>query len=169
MEEVTIEHINPYLPYNVAVQYEGVINGNEIRDYKREWQKEQKEDSFFISYEGYKEPDEIKGLKIGFIKTVHYYLNGIQYRIGVKTGGLQTHYGTDRFKMLLQPMSDLTKEELIKQGFECHIDYLTHEQMPPLKAPAEMVNFLFSKYYDVFGLIDKGLAIDLKTLNTPTL
>jgi len=62
-------------------------------------------------------------------------------------------------KPILKPLSDLTKEELILAGFESHIDFLTHEKRDPILAPYWMIEYLFSKHYDVFGLIEKGLAI----------
>jgi len=62
-------------------------------------------------------------------------------------------------KPILIPLSDLTKEELREQGFSSHIDYLTHEKQNPLKAPFEMVQYLFTNHFDIYGLIDKGLAI----------
>ena len=67
-------------------------------------------------------------------------------------------------KPILRPLSDLTKEELIEQGFWHHIDFLTHEKQNPIEAPYFMVEYLLSKHFDVFGLIEAGLAIDINTL-----
>lgn len=71
-------------------------------------------------------------------------------------------------KPVLRPMSDLTKIELWDAGFNSHIDYLTHEMQNPLnkgwsvlKAPYNMVAYLFKHHFDVFGLIEKGLAISI--------
>lgn len=163
MEKVELKHMQPYLPYKVKVQYEGILNGAEISEYKKKWKKDHEGD-FSISYDGYKEPDEVIGKKIGYIKEVYYYNIYTKYRIGVKSGGLQTHYGADRFKMILKPMSDLTKEELMEFGFKNHIDYLTHEKQDPMKAPHEMIEYLFKNHYDVYGLIDKNLAININNL-----
>lgn len=66
-------------------------------------------------------------------------------------------------KPILRPLSDLTREEFELQVFNSHIDYLTYENKGTewtLKAPFDMVQYLFSKHIDVFGLIEKGLAID---------
>lgn len=68
------------------------------------------------------------------------------------------------FKPILRPLSDLTKEELKNQGFETHIDYLTHEKGNPIFAPYQMVKYLFSQHFDVFGLIDQDLAIDINKI-----
>lgn len=85
------------------------------------------------------------------------------------------------FKPILVPLSDLTQEELIQGKFNSHIDYLTHELQNPANktrlgaygkplwrvehAPYEMIEYLFSKHYDVFGLIDKKLAISIHDIN----
>ena len=77
-------------------------------------------------------------------------------------------------KPILKPFSELTKEELREHGFCSHIDFLTHEKRSPIGhaydygwkdgAPYEMVVYLFENHYDVFGLIDSGLAIDINTI-----
>lgn len=80
-------------------------------------------------------------------------------------------YYTD-IKPILKPLHDLTRGELEKQGFWHHIDWLTYELQTSKRnngikglekhikdAPYEMIDYLFSQHYDVFGLIDKGLAI----------
>ena len=79
-------------------------------------------------------------------------------------------------KIVLKPMKTLTQEELIAEGFGSHIDYLTHELQNPKnknrissdgkpswrveKAPFEMVQYLIREHYDVFGLLEAGLAVD---------
>lgn len=68
----------------------------------------------------------------------------------------------EHIKPVLLPLSMLTRDELKLQEFESHIDYLTHENKGvewTLKAPYNMVEYLISKKYDVFGLIEKGEAI----------
>ena len=75
-------------------------------------------------------------------------------------------------KPILRPLSDLTKEELLHQGFWHHIDYLTHELIHHLKndkdailkCPYTHIQYLFEHHYDVFSLIPEGLAIDINTL-----
>lgn len=75
-------------------------------------------------------------------------------------------------KLVLRPLSDLTRSELEKQGYWHHIDWLTHELQTSIKkngvkglekhineAPYEMIVYLLSRHYDIFGLIDKGLAV----------
>lgn len=83
-------------------------------------------------------------------------------------------------KPILRPLSDLSQIELLTAGFSSHIDYLTHELQNKDNhdridscgkklwrveaAPYEMVAYLFENHFDVFGLIEKGLAVDINTL-----
>jgi len=70
-------------------------------------------------------------------------------------------------KLILQPLSDVTRKELEEQGFDSHIDYLTYENQGvewTLEAPFNMVQYLLSQHYDIYGLIPAGLAIDRNTL-----
>lgn len=70
-------------------------------------------------------------------------------------------------KPILRPMSELTRNELEGNGFDSHIDYLTYENKGvewTLKAPYEMIVYLFDNHFDVFGLIEKGLAIDINKI-----
>ena len=67
-------------------------------------------------------------------------------------------------KPILRPLSDLTRTELEKAGFRYYIDYLTYENKGvewTLKAPYDMVVYLLSQHYDIYGLIEKGLAISI--------
>lgn len=66
----------------------------------------------------------------------------------------------NRYTPLLRPLSQLTRQELLNGGFTSHLDYLTHEKGDPMKAPYEMVRYLLSKHYDIFGLIQNNLAIE---------
>ncbi|RZK62255.1 MAG: hypothetical protein EOO95_15265 [Pedobacter sp.] len=85
-------------------------------------------------------------------------------------------------KAILRPMSDLTRSMLEEAGFNSHIDYLTHELQNEANsgrldsngkklwrvehAPYEMVAYLFREHFDVFGLIEKGLAISIHDVKT---
>ena len=71
-------------------------------------------------------------------------------------------------KPILRPLSYLTRFELEKAGFMYYIDYLTYENQGvewTLRAPYDMVVYLLSQHYDIYGLIEAGLAIDINTLN----
>lgn len=80
--------------------------------------------------------------------------------------------GNEHYKPILRPLTDLTKEELnnlhpliddgqfkslvnisIKYTESCLSDYL------------DIYNYLLSHHFDVFGLIDKGLAIPMSEID----
>jgi len=94
-----------------------------------------------------------------------------------------------KYKPILRPLSDLTKEiehngekfipckQLAKgehfpntYSFKIEIDtlnvvgYYTPESWLPLVSHYELWEKLFEWHFDVFGLIEKGLAIDINTL-----
>lgn len=74
------------------------------------------------------------------------------------------------FKPILRPLSDLTKKyyfDNLKDGdFE-----LSEEIIKEIKTISRgylkfyQLNYLLNHHFDVFGLIEKGLAIDINTLN----
>ena len=49
--------------------------------------------------------------------------------------------------------------------FSIWFDDLANIDKLVLQAPYEIFQFFLSNHYDVFGLIDKGLALNLNTLN----
>jgi hypothetical protein len=71
-----------------------------------------------------------------------------------------------QFKPILIPLSELTKESAINYGYpdEHHLERSVLSSHAPYKIWIELV----SEHYDVFGLIDKGLAIDINKLEDET-
>jgi hypothetical protein len=61
--------------------------------------------------------------------------------------------GIDVCKLLLRPLSDMTQEEF---RIDCN-----------LINPVERFRFRLSKGFDLFGLIDAGLALDATKLQQP--
>lgn len=83
---------------------------------------------------------------------------------------------TKKAKPILRPLSDLTKEiEHNGEKFVPMVEYssLRFEEISNYKGGQNVLNFiqvreyklLLEMHFDVFGLIDKGLAIDISTLN----
>lgn len=107
-DKLTLEQLAPYFPYGIEVEYEGILNGDEIKAYYKAFEKEHGDDFFATNQDYYKPPEKIIGKKIGYIKEVGFFLEYTRYRIGKK--GLQTHNNTDKFKPVLYPISCLTKE-----------------------------------------------------------
>lgn len=81
-------------------------------------------------------------------------------------------------KLILKSMNDLTNKELDsamwKIGHRSHIDWTTTEREYWIEKcgrdgwikdiPYAIMTYLFENHYDVFGLIEQGLAVDAKTL-----
>ncbi len=145
--KLELKEVLPYLPHKVKVQYLGIVNVSKYHNASFE----DNEDNGF-------------GLKVAEIKEIKIYNNYWKAYVGKYHGHLKSCINGYDMKLILHPLSDLTKEQLREQGFFSHIDYLTHEKQNPMKAPYEMIEYLFSQHFDVFGLIDKGLAVDINTL-----
>lgn len=93
-------------------------------------------------------------------------LNGLWYGDGVlKINGIKYH---DSIKPLLRPLSDLTKEieKLIndrdKDFLKVFFNTEKYELLNYLSYAT--IQFLLYKHADIFGLIPKGLAIDINTI-----
>lgn len=90
-----------------------------------------------------------------------FVLSGINFNtrtdIQIRTRGNRIYKISDlRFKPLLRPLSDLTKES------GNHIlDFRTGERIDILSLPYFIVEKLIECHFDVFGLIDQGLALPL--------
>lgn len=71
---------------------------------------------------------------------------------------------TDSIKLILRKLEDITNEECEAYNyimFTCHSVNKLQDQM---KTNAAMTKYLLEQRFDLFGLIDAGLAIDSKTL-----
>lgn len=188
--KLKLEHVQPYLEHRVKVQYEGIINGAELKEYCKRFNDGVDEsiyDSKYISKD-FNPPKAIKGLKIGYIKSVGYYKNHEVYNIGTKYYGLKSFYSWNPdFKLLLRPLSDLIKPiEVngktfilaqviwsvdVKEEEEFDLygtipDYWKNCMKLDFKNhfPYRDMKLLFKYHFDIFGLIDKKLAIDINTI-----
>lgn len=144
-----------HLYFGCRVQYEGILNGEELKKER----KENEGDCFFIP-----KVKEVRGVKIGILKSIETNVSNstIKCRIGRK--GLQTHYGNGNFKLILRPLSDITDEEKKRIGFDAYKVLRGSNSLPAFSESkvwaAEQTAFLLSKHFDLFGLIEAGLAID---------
>jgi hypothetical protein len=118
---------------------------------------------------GLKYQVELKEIKLMVISTgnIHNILRAVNEGV----------YGNE-YKPILRPLSDLNKKKQIAEYFCSFYDHLerinpsTHETKNcalMLDGTIEMqyyndYQFLFAWHFDVFGLIEKGLAIDINTL-----
>ena len=91
----------------------------------------------------------------------------------------------ERMKPILRPLSDMTEEEKqwVKLTWEAPFaafdrepdirifdyDSMHQARVPSMLACAEVTLYLLSKHFDLFGLIEAGLAIDKTKLHSQTL
>lgn len=180
MDELELKHIAPYLPYGLKVQYEGILNGKELKEYDKS--EPVLSDPYSEEYiEFWRNRREDIGLKISKIKEVKFYNNYIKFYVGRHHGYLKPLYLGD-FKPILRPLSLLIKEIEINgekfvpssrlyRDFDLSPNYYGRLGMlfngngidDPIHGYL-VVNKLFEWHFDVFGLIEKGLAIDINTL-----
>jgi len=71
------------------------------------------------------------------------------------------NYSLERIKPILRPLSDITEREIyeygeIEQACPINHSFLIYQ----CRVEAEQTKYLLSKHFDLFGLIDAGLAID---------
>lgn len=105
--------------------------------------------------------DEVK--KIGIMQSIsHNEDEAHPTRISISQMYNEEHIWM--FKPILHPLSSLTEQELIDNVIETHIDYLI-DGFDVLDVPYRVFEYLVSKHYDVFKLIQQELAIDYNTLN----
>lgn len=71
-----------------------------------------------------------------------------------KVSGVKYSARCDNYKPILRPLSDMTEEERSELIYLQNADQRAYYEM------AAQVKYLISKYFDLFGLIEAGLAID---------
>lgn len=79
------------------------------------------------------------------------------------------YFDRQQFYPILKPLSQLTEQEVAKVeialGGLSNFGILTRIQQEVLfYSNYNMIEYLLSNHYDIFGLIEKGLAVDAKTL-----
>lgn len=143
----------------VKCQYEGIINGKELKAQKKAYSIDKEPFSWDVQ--------PINGLKIGNLKSIHFKANGWSCYIGIKGGG-KAFYNGHNFKLLLLPLSELfttadfSVSNLITHGY--HNEFWSPEKFSVKHLYQNDLEILLENHFDVFGLIDKGLAIN-KALN----
>jgi hypothetical protein len=143
MEKLELKHLAPYLAYELSLLEEFEVNKNEVRT--------------------------LRGIELDMVITT---LN--RFPFNQRLPYVET-------KPILRPLSDLTKEievdgksfvpikELIEKGGLkigglSEYGMIKYIQRMPIMVDYWAVNYLFSWHFDVFGLIDAGLAVDVNTL-----
>jgi hypothetical protein len=150
--KLELKHLAPYLPYGLKC---------EILDYKCDY----------------------VGEKYGTIKGYYYIGDGVYYTF--KSDRDYAGKNTNNFKPILRPLSDLTKEIIEKYAtwgkvgvnhMDLEIEFEGYDddcymicrdkngRMIDRAVNSSDFDFLYENHFDVFGLIDKGLAININTL-----
>jgi len=162
-----------YLPYNVNCQFEGIINGREISKQRKEFQIENEP---FTNWEYYEPIKEIVGTKIAPLKAIRVYKKYFVVNCGIYAKGLKNFYNGNGAKLVLHPLSDLTKEiEFGKEKFIPAGKMITHGFHNTFWYDLEKFNYqylyemdyqnLLMWGFDIFKLIPNGLAVDINTLS----
>jgi hypothetical protein len=80
-------------------------------------------------------------------------------------------YAIEEIKPILRPLSDMTEEEMNHLGslttmtlYDCfdefYYDFLDQREDRPWETTFEITRYLLTRGFDLFGLIESGLALD---------
>lgn len=134
--ELEVKYLAPYLPYGLM----GITERNTIFEL-----------NIYSSMGGKIEKRDISGFLNNNIRPILLPLSDLD-------SSLKTN-----FEMLNSGLHD---EEMV--NLFCFENIGTDENLVDLditKLPYECVEYMFRNHYDVFGLIEKGLAVDNKKVN----
>jgi len=159
METLELKHIAPYLPYGLKVD---------------------------LSYYDDEEPQIVNGIPD------YSNINIDGGKASTYGARIIQEYSIDKIKPILRPLSDLTEEINIKNDVFIPVEYFeigdddsgteydngnikTIEKLIDISKyncfhdihylPFSLVQQLLEWHFDIYGLIDKKLAIDINTLN----
>jgi len=173
MDKLELKHLTPYLPYGLKVQYKGIINGKERKEYEDKWRKENPYPKMG-DLAKYRPIEEKIGLKIGKIKKVECWDNHTTLKVGIKSQGLKS-LSPNQIKPILRPLSDYCKKgTTIKNVMDsldcsrlvvCQLWDLYDRRLDLKAVKLETYEIMCKNHIDFNRLIEKGLAIDINTLN----
>lgn len=150
--ELQIQHIIGYLPWGLKVQYNGILNGEELKEHRKKLVSE----AWLSSNRNVNPPQELHGLKIGFVKGVSFWNCGLTYHVGIKSKGLKKIYSLMDLKPLLKPMT----KEVLEEVFEG----VTNIGWDMELYPKWIIDKFHKHHVDYQDLIGKGLAVNILTL-----
>ena len=127
MEILTIEHLAPYLPYNISLQF--IIRKDVVRT------------GVMTRLLNYSHETHTERVAIDNYDSEHIWM----------------------FKPILRPLEDLNKA--IWQEINTVFDFSELKDYDINFIPYSLFEFLIGNHFDVFDLIEKGLAIDINTLD----
>lgn len=143
---IPLHQIAPYLPFNLKIQYRGIVNGKVLSVEHKQFQMDGHPFDF---------TEAQYGLKTGTLKEIKIYKNYWKCYIVNSGRALKSFINGFDFKPLLIPLTPiqsfvvLTTEEclLVSKGLAHNI-------------PQWKFEILVENHYDVFGLIDAGVALN---------
>ena len=140
--ELELKHLAPYLPYNVEIYYLGTDIDFETPKFIRTKLLGVKKDEHFSSI------------------TFFFYLHGKSKE--------KTSYSKNPIKLILKPLSRLKQDKELIDELD-KISFGTFSELYDIKNINKIPNILYQllieNHYDVFNLIEKGLAVDINTLS----
>ncbi len=150
MNELTVEHLAPYLPYELRLLYEETDSVGKVI-YSREgimmriYHDADSPPDTRVSIDsseffGYSEHIWMFKPILRPLSDLPLYYDVICYN--VMGGENDTHYSSTKYDV----------DMVMKNGVEKDTDY-------------GLVSWMFKNHFDVFKLIDKGLAVNINTLN----
>lgn len=95
-------------------------------------------------------------------KSPFNYRGIINYQLLLESG--QHYSSVKEIRPILRPLSDMTEKEIMEKERLKDCEY--ESAWSPLMARAESFKYLLSKHFDLFGLIESGLAINAADLQT---
>lgn len=171
MKKLEIKHIAPYLPYGLKVQHESIDEDVteicNIESLSLDCVTFDNGCDFYFDDSEYDNPI-IKPL-LRPLSDLYKEINGV---VGIIELAKIEHpcsaYHILRSKVVevagdnQSSMSfkyDLEDNYFINSNFDCDDEYY------PIMYQLDLFTYLFHHHYDIFGLIDKGLAIDLNSIS----
>jgi hypothetical protein len=150
MEQLTIKELAPYLPFNLKCKTkQGVFELNTI--------------------------DNSSRYKVWFKTSNNYHKQDFNYKLLIKLGVIGRGYFIKQVKPILRPLSDLNLTK-VKELFGSQISDFRYEKIDDFsfEVYTESIGWtglgysdytlFFENHFDVFNLLEKGLAIDIKTI-----
>ena len=113
-------------------------------------------------------PYSLYGLKVKLFNNIDI-ITGIDFENGIIETMSNNNCLTKNLKPILRPLSDFNKglySEIFKT-FNLNWQDSEDFYLTPIDINSvsyELANILIKKHFDIFGLIEKGLAIDINTL-----
>lgn len=170
MDNLTLEILSQYLANGVKVQYEGITNLKELS----EWSKREPKTQDVLGEEYQKwvseRPENITGLRHSAIKQIRILKNYVTIQVG-RHHNYSKKVGLNEVKLCLCPLSNFTDINS-KSMNDLNLDLEDQIDLCQLANGNISVNALlhgiavecFKNHIDIYGLIDKGLAVDINTL-----